>query len=250
MQLSADLHCHTIASGHAFCTLGEMAGAAVRRGLDLIAITDHGPLMDGAPHEGYFTMGGRLPGRLDGLLVLFGCEANVLSPKGDLDLPDEILSTLDVVGAGLHERTPYPGDCGLKDNTRALVAACHNPHVDVIVHPYRPRFPVDVVEVAAAAAATGTLVEVNASLFRPLLGAPAVADRDVVRQTRRMVQVLADQGGACVVSSDAHHAWELGFEQKLIDFLSDVVNLDFGLVVNRDAAAVTTRLGVDASSWS
>jgi putative hydrolase len=52
MQLSADLHCHTIASGHAFSTLSEMASGAARRGLDLIAITDHGPSMDGACHAG------------------------------------------------------------------------------------------------------------------------------------------------------------------------------------------------------
>jgi putative hydrolase len=184
------------------------------------------------------------------MIVLFGCEANVLSPDGDLDLTAEILSTLDVVGAGLHERTPYPGDRGLKDNTAALVAACSNPHVDVIVHPYRPRFPIDVDAVAAAAAATGTLLEVNASLFRPLLNVRAAADSEIVQQVKRMLQVLGDYGGRCVVSSDAHHAWELGFEQELIDFLSEVVHLDAELVVSQDAATVTARLAIEADSRS
>lgn len=242
MQLSADLHSHTIASGHAFSTVAEMAAEGARRGLGLLAVTDHGPSMQGAPHDGYFTMAARMPRRWSGLIVLFGCEANVVSPDGDLDLPDAILSTLDVVGAGLHERTPYPVAASVVDNTRALVAACENAHVDIIVHPYRPQFPIDVIAVAEAAAMTGTLLEINAALFRPLMGLPAVTNHEVVRETRHMLQVLCASGGQCVVSSDSHHAGELGFEPKLIRFLTEVLALEPGMVANKDATDVLKRL--------
>jgi putative hydrolase len=250
MHLGTDLHSHTIASGHAFSTLGEMTREGARRGLELLAITDHGPSMDGAPHDGYFTMAARVPRHWDGIVVLFGCEANVLSPDGELDLTDDILSTLDIVGAGLHERTPYQSTNDLKDNTRTLVAACRNSHVDVIVHPYRPRFPVDVDAIAEAAAATGTLLEVNASLFRPLLRAPAVGEIEVVRATARMVEALRRYGGRCVVSSDSHHAGELGFEPELIVFLTDVLKVDPDLVASRDAAGVLGHLCIDEATQS
>jgi predicted metal-dependent phosphoesterase TrpH len=42
MRLLADLHLHTIASD-GYCTVTELAVAARARGLELIAITDHGP---------------------------------------------------------------------------------------------------------------------------------------------------------------------------------------------------------------
>ena len=50
MQLVADLHVHSIASGHAYSTITENARAGKARGLAAIAITDHGPALPGAPH--------------------------------------------------------------------------------------------------------------------------------------------------------------------------------------------------------
>ena len=42
-----DLHTHTIASGHAYNTLREMAKAAADRGLEILGITEHAPMMPG-----------------------------------------------------------------------------------------------------------------------------------------------------------------------------------------------------------
>ena len=53
MQFIADLHIHSIASGHAYSTVNENAKAAADRGLQLIALTDHGPKMPGGPHLYY-----------------------------------------------------------------------------------------------------------------------------------------------------------------------------------------------------
>jgi histidinol phosphatase-like PHP family hydrolase len=66
MDLAADLHVHTVASGHAYSTIAEIADEAARKGLDAIAITDHGsgsytravlnalanPYIDGIVHPG------------------------------------------------------------------------------------------------------------------------------------------------------------------------------------------------------
>ena len=42
-----DLHTHTIASGHAYNTLYEMAQAAADNGLALYGCTEHAPAMPG-----------------------------------------------------------------------------------------------------------------------------------------------------------------------------------------------------------
>ena len=47
MRFVLDTHCHTIASGHAYSTLSELVQAASKKGLELIAITEHGPSMPG-----------------------------------------------------------------------------------------------------------------------------------------------------------------------------------------------------------
>ncbi len=42
-----DLHTHTVASGHAYCSLREMAKAASEKGLEVLGITEHAPKMRG-----------------------------------------------------------------------------------------------------------------------------------------------------------------------------------------------------------
>ena len=54
MKHLLDSHTHTVASGHAYCTLLEMVRAAADRGLELICITDHAPAMEGTTCPDYF----------------------------------------------------------------------------------------------------------------------------------------------------------------------------------------------------
>ena len=50
-----DVHTHTLASGHAYNTMWEMAQEAAKKGLQLLGITDHAPQMPGSSHEYYFS---------------------------------------------------------------------------------------------------------------------------------------------------------------------------------------------------
>ncbi len=50
IPIEVDSHTHTIASGHAYSSLGENVTAAVTAGIKLLAITEHGPAMPGSPH--------------------------------------------------------------------------------------------------------------------------------------------------------------------------------------------------------
>ena len=54
MNYEFDLHTHTIASGHAYSTIKEMAHSAAQKGLKLLGITEHAPKMPGTCHDFYF----------------------------------------------------------------------------------------------------------------------------------------------------------------------------------------------------
>lgn len=54
MKIELDVHTHTIASGHAFSTLQEMAQAAADKGLKVLGITEHSPGVPGTCHPIYF----------------------------------------------------------------------------------------------------------------------------------------------------------------------------------------------------
>ena len=43
----ADVHMHSVMSGHAFGTIRELAAEAAARGLKLIGVTEHGPGIPG-----------------------------------------------------------------------------------------------------------------------------------------------------------------------------------------------------------
>ena len=49
-----DTHTHTLASGHAYSTIRENAAAAARKGLELLAVTEHAPRMTGSCQAIYF----------------------------------------------------------------------------------------------------------------------------------------------------------------------------------------------------
>ena len=42
-----DLHTHTVASGHGYSTIQEMAAAAKEKGIRILGITEHGPSIEG-----------------------------------------------------------------------------------------------------------------------------------------------------------------------------------------------------------
>jgi len=159
-------------------TLAEMVRAAVARGLQYIAITDHGQRVTMARGLDKHRLlkqwdeidrlneslaeDGRPP-----IVVLKGIEVDMLE-KGGLDLPDDVLEKADWVVASLHYGQNQPRE----RITARIIEAIENPHVSVIGHPTgrllnrRPPYDVDIEAVIAAAARTGTFLEINANPWR------------------------------------------------------------------------------------
>lgn len=210
MKLLLDLHCHTVASGHAYSTITEMTAEAARKGLELIAITDHGPTMPGGPHLYHFGNLRALPRQINGVKVLRGVEANILNSDGELDIPERYLKMLDIVLAGLHDIC-YQSE-GVEENTRAMIRAMENPFVDIIVHPGNPRFPVDREKVVEAAVRTGTLLEINNSSFVTSRKGSYDNCLDIARKAR-------EKGLMVSFGSDAHFAATVGAFGKVIELM-------------------------------
>jgi len=232
MRLLADLHTHTVASGHAFSTVTELAHAAADKGLELIAFTDHGPSVPGGAHPWFFWNIGVVPPRIFGVRVLGGCEANVADSANGLDIPDEVLMRLDVVAVGFHPTTGFD-EIDRERNTAALVRAMSNPLVSIVTHPGNStEFPVDLDAIVAAAVRYDVALELNNHSFDPQ------STRSAGRSTEVDFALAARDAGAFIsVGSDAHYHTQVG---ELGNALAVVEEIGFPAerIVNRDAASV------------
>ncbi|MDW7652045.1 MAG: phosphatase [Bacillota bacterium] len=207
MRILADLHIHTIASGHAYSTIEEVTSAAGDKGLELVAITDHGPAMPGGPHEYYFGNLRVLPPVMNGVKVLQGVEANIMDERGRLDLREIFLTRLDLVLAGLHNVCIEPM-CREK-NTLAMVNALRNPFVDIVVHPGNPDFPIDMPAVISAVAEQGKALEINNSSF--------LVRRGSYEPCLEIARLAREADVPVSISSDAHISRDVGALSLALD---------------------------------
>ena len=202
-DLRGDLHTHTnltdgVASAEA------MIAAAQARGYEYYAITDHAPdlvmqrmTLDKARQQRAALR--ELQREYPTIRLLHGTELNI-APDGSVDWPEEILAEFDVCVASVHTHFRLSTEA----QTRRLIRACENPYVHVIGHltgrklGKRDPIDVDLEAVFAAAARTGTVLEIN--------GGPARLDLkdEHIRQARR-------HGVRFAVDSDAHSVPQLGY---------------------------------------
>ncbi|MBA4370947.1 MAG: phosphatase [Coriobacteriaceae bacterium] len=236
MRLLADLHTHSVASGHAYSTVAELAATAAARGLELIAVTDHGPALPGAPHAWYFLNLKVLPSVLGGVRILKGVEANpVPDTDNGLDLDDVTLAKLDFVAVGLHPNTGLD-DLDSVGHTEALLRAIANPLVDMVTHPGNPSFPLDVDAVVSAAVAHGVIIEINSGSFEPSMS----RSRDSAGEIA-FARAAAEAGALVAITSDAHfHAHVGRFDRA--EAVAEQVGIAEERVVSRDAATVMAHL--------
>lgn len=201
MQFVADLHVHTVASGHAYSTVKEVACAAADKGLAMIALTDHGPGMPGGPHAYHFSNQTAIPDRLFGVRILKGIEANTMDRFGRLDLDEFRLRKLDIVAVGLHTVcAPYGS---VKENTEMMLATMQNPFVDVVVHPGNPEYLIDEEAVVKEAARCGVALEVNNSSL-------TVSRKGSLPHCDNIVSLAKEYGAKLIIGSDSHYCGTVG----------------------------------------
>jgi putative hydrolase len=158
--------------------------------------------------------------------ILLGCEANIISLDGKLDISDEIIEDLDYVMVGLHPmiwpQTFFDGyhllveniltkiirndslrKKVMRQNTTALINAIKNYNIKIITHPGL-HLPIDTAELAKAAAENGTALEINAGHGF---------------MTVEYVKIARLQGAKFAIGSDAHHPKDVGRFERALDIV-------------------------------
>ena len=200
-EIRGDLHYHSDRSGDGRSTLEEMIEAAIGRGYEYVAFTDHGEdlAINGSPREVMLEHRNNIRGLQDKypqVRLLFGCELNI-GPDGDLDYDAGFRLEFDYCVASIHSHFDLPQD----QQTSRILAALHDPAVNAIGHltgryiGRRPGVELDVDVVLEALEVTGVALEINGALDR-LDASAEVARRAMAR------------GVDFVIDTDSHHISE------------------------------------------
>lgn len=222
-DICADLHTHTIASGHAYGTIREMAAAAADQKLKILGISEHAPGIPGTTDPFYYRNLKAVPRNLYGVTIVHGCEINVLN-DGARSLDDEMMKYLDYAIVGIH-RQCYQ-DQGRERNTDHLISCMQHPKVRLVSHPDDDHTPLDYSRLVQAAKQWNVALEVNDSSF-----AKQEERWGCLDNYRCMLQLCEQYRVPVVVSSDAHDPSRVGCFDQALSFL-DEIQFDRSLLLN------------------
>jgi DNA polymerase (family 10) len=223
-NLRGTFHNHTTASdGRA--TLEDMVAAAKELGLEYLGIADHSKAsfqangLDETRLAAQVARIAELNAADSEFRIFAGTECDILK-DGSLDFPDEVLATLDYVVASVHSSFTMPE----AEMTKRIIRAMENPHVTMIAHLTgrlllsREHYQVNIPAILDAAAATGTIIELNAN--------PRRLDMDW-----RWWPLAKEKGVKCSINPDAHSTaglqdliFGVGIARKGWLSKSDVIN--------------------------
>ena len=209
-----DVHTHTVASGHAYSSLQEMAKAAADKGLEVLGITEHGPKVPGTCPQLYFKNMFVVPRQMYGIRLLMGCEMNILDTKGSLDLTDDYIDYLDLAIAGIHGAW-YQG--GTKEeNTEGMIQVIRNPKIHMISHPGDGSAELDFEQLVLAAKEAHTLLEVNNHSLAPQRKKTVARDNNL-----EILRLCKKYDVPTILGSDAHITFQIADYERLYPLLSE-----------------------------
>lgn len=226
MELKADLHTHTLKSGHAYGTIREMAQAASEKHLDLLGLTEHGPGIPGTTDPFYFGKLDEAPKEAYGVRLLYGCEINVLN-GGKLGLDPFYINLLDYAIAGVH--TICYEDEGIEKNTDNVIACMKEPKVKILAHPDDNKTPLDYKRLVPAAKEYSVVLEVNCNCLRY-----PERRKDCHENYKTMLGLCQKHQVPIIIDTDAHDPGFVGVFDPALEFLK-TIDFDESLVLNTDA---------------
>ncbi len=213
-KILVDAHTHTVASGHAYSSLQEMAKAAAEKGVQYLGITEHGPSIAGTCPLLYFKNMFVIPREMYGIRLLMGCEVNILDNHGGLDLDDEYLDRLDIAIAGIH------GVCwqgGTKDeNTDGLLAIINHPKIHIISHPGDGTAALHFEPLVLAAHKAHTLLEINNHSLAPERKRGVARDNNL-----ELLRLCKRYEVPVVLGSDAHISFQIADYGRILPLLAE-----------------------------
>jgi DNA polymerase (family X) len=131
--------------------------------------------------------------------ILSSAEVNILK-DGSLDISNNVLDKLDIVGAAIHSHFSLP----IEVQTARLINAALNPNIDIIFHPTgriinrREGYPVNIAKLIEVANESNTILEID-----------AYYDRLDLKD--EFIRMAVENNVKLVIDSDAHHPLHYAF---------------------------------------
>ena len=131
--------------------------------------------------------------------ILSSAEVNILK-DGSLDISNNVLDKLDIVGAAIHSHFSLP----IELQTTRLINAAQNPSIDTIFHPTgriinrREGYPVNISKLIEVANESNTILEID-----------SYYDRLDLKD--EFIRMAVENNVKLVIDSDAHHPLHYAF---------------------------------------
>jgi DNA polymerase (family 10) len=178
-DLKGDLHTHSEKTDGTKSIKDMALQARKKFGLDYIAVTDHTKslrLANGLDENQLLDQINKIRELNDVIneystdsrfRILSSAEVNILK-DGTLDIVNNVLDKLDIVGASIHSNFSLSKDI----QTERLIKAAKNPSIDILFHPTgriinkREGYSIDVEKIINTVCETRTVLEINSSYNR------------------------------------------------------------------------------------
>ena len=210
-----DVHTHTVASGHAYSSLQEMAQAAASRGLQILGVTEHGPSIEGTCPLLYFKNMHCIPRQMYGVRLLMGCEMNILDTEGHLDIPENYMQHLDIRIAGIHIMCWKGGTKA--QNTEGMEAVIRNPYVHIISHPGDGTADLDFEPLVLASKEAHTLLEINNHSLSPKRSKLSAKANNL-----EILRLCKKHDVPLILGSDAHISFQIADYSRVMPLVEEV----------------------------
>ena len=234
MNIELDMHTHTLASGHAFSTLQEMAQAASDKGLKLLGITEHTPGIPGTCDLIYFRNLHVVPRQMYGIELMLGAEINILDKDGNIDADETLMKLLDLRIAGIHSLCYESGT--REENTQGMIRVIRHPYIQIISHPGDGTAQLDFEPIVLASKEWGTLLEINNSSLKPTRNKVDARDNNL-----EILRLCKQYEVPVILGSDAHISFDIANYGYLYPLLLDT-EFPEALIVNRSVEVFRNHL--------
>ena len=225
MKIELDMHTHTLASGHAYSTIQEMARAGAEKGLKLLGITEHTSGIPGTCDPIYFRNLHVVPREMYGVDLMLGAEINILDAKGNMDADEALMKRLDIRIAGIHLLCYEHGT--KEENTFGMIQAIRHPYIQIISHPGDGTAELDFEPIVQASKECGTLLEINNSSLKPARG-----KQDARVNNLEILRLCKQYEMPVILGSDAHISFDIANYQCVYELLHET-EFPEALIVNQ-----------------
>ena len=226
MKIELDVHTHTIASGHAYSTLQEMAKAGAENGLKVLGITEHTSGIPGACDPIYFRNLHVVPRQMYGVELLLGAEINILDSVGNIDADEDLMKRLDIRIAGIHLLCYQHGT--KEENTQGMINVIRNPFIHMISHPGDGTAQLDFEPIVLAAKEHRTLLEINNSSLKPCRNKVDARENNLT-----LLRLCKQYEVPIILGSDAHISFDVARYDYIYELLQQT-EFPEELIMNRD----------------